>query len=58
MNAAATCVDAAKTYAVFVGPAYAIAVLVLGGMALQSWRRYRASVRALGRLQGSAQPRR
>jgi heme exporter protein CcmD len=38
-------------YAEFVWPAYAVAVAVLGGIAIQSWRRYRASVRALGRLQ-------
>jgi heme exporter protein CcmD len=38
-------------YAVFVWPAYAVAAIVLGGMALQSWRRYRASIRALNRLQ-------
>jgi heme exporter protein D len=38
-------------YAAFVWPAYAVAVLVLGGIALQSWRRYRASMRALDRLQ-------
>jgi len=38
-------------YAAFVWPAYAVAVGVLGGIAIQSWRRYRASVRALDRLQ-------
>jgi heme exporter protein D len=38
-------------YAAFVWPAYAIALIVLGGTALQSWRRYRASVRDLDRLQ-------
>jgi heme exporter protein CcmD len=38
-------------YAAFVWPAYAVAVGVLGGFAVQSWRRYRASIRALDRLQ-------
>ena len=38
-------------YAAFVWPAYAVALAVLGGMALQSWRRYRASLRDLDRLQ-------
>ena len=38
-------------YAAFVWPAYAIALLVLGGIAAQSWRRYRASLRDLDRLQ-------
>jgi len=38
-------------YAAFVWPAYAVAVGVLGGIAVQSWRRYRASVRELDRLQ-------
>jgi heme exporter protein D len=38
-------------YAAFVWPAYGVAVVVLGGMAVQSWRRYRASRRSLGRLQ-------
>jgi heme exporter protein D len=38
-------------YAAFVWPAYAVAVAVLGGIAIQSWRRYRASVRVLDRLQ-------
>jgi heme exporter protein CcmD len=51
MNAVATCLAAAKTYAAFVWPAFGIAVLVLGGIALQSWRRYRTSVRALDRLE-------
>ncbi|HEY1795007.1 MAG TPA: heme exporter protein CcmD [Stellaceae bacterium] len=38
-------------YAAFVWPAYAVALVVLGGIAIQSWRRYRASRRALDRLQ-------
>jgi len=40
-------------YAGFVWPAYAVAAAVLGGLALQSWRRYRASQDALR----SAEPR-
>jgi heme exporter protein D len=39
-------------YAAFVWPAYAIALAVLGGITAQSWQRYRASVRALRRLDG------
>jgi len=39
-------------YAAFVWPAYAIAAIVLGGITLASWRRYRASRRALKELQG------
>lgn len=38
-------------YAAFVWPAYGIAAVVLGGMALHSWRRYRASTDTLSRLQ-------
>jgi len=38
-------------YAAFIWPAYAIALAVLGGITAQSWRRYRASRRALDRLQ-------
>jgi len=38
-------------YAVFVWPAYAVALVVLGGIAAQSWRRYRASIRDLNRIQ-------
>jgi heme exporter protein D len=38
-------------YAAFVWPAYAIAAVVLGGLAIHSWRRYRASCEALARLQ-------
>jgi heme exporter protein D len=38
-------------YAAYVWPAYAVAILVLGGIAVQSWWRYRASLRDLERLQ-------
>jgi heme exporter protein D len=38
-------------YAAFVWPAYAVALVVLGGIAAQSWRRYRASLRELDLLQ-------
>jgi heme exporter protein D len=38
-------------YAVFVWSAYGIALAVLGGLSLYSWRRYRDSVVALERLQ-------
>ena len=38
-------------YAGFLWPAYAVALVVLGGIAAQSWRRYRASVREIDRLQ-------
>jgi len=38
-------------YAAFVWPAYATAAAVLGGLTLQSWRRYRASRDALARMQ-------
>jgi heme exporter protein D len=38
-------------YAAFVWPAYAIALVVLGGVTIQSWRRYQASRRALDLLQ-------
>ena len=44
-------------YAAFVWPAYAVALLVLGGIAAQSWRRYRASLRDLDRLQRSPRAR-
>ena len=37
-------------YAWFVWPAYAVALAVLGGLALHSWQRYRASCDALARL--------
>ena len=39
-------------YAGFVWPAYGVAVIVLGGLALYSWRRHRRSSAALARLQG------
>jgi heme exporter protein D len=38
-------------YAAFVWPAYGIALAVLGGFAVHSWRRYRDSVLALDQLQ-------
>lgn len=38
-------------YAGFVWPAYATALVALGGLVLVSWRRYRASLRDLDRLQ-------
>ena len=38
-------------YAAFVWPAYALTLIVLGGMALASWRRYRRSEAELARLQ-------
>ena len=38
-------------YAAFVWPAYGVALAVLGGLALHSWRRYRESALALERLQ-------
>ena len=38
-------------YAAFVWPAYGVALVVLGGLAWQSWRRYRASSNMLERLQ-------
>jgi heme exporter protein D len=41
-------------YAAFVWPAYAVALGVLGGIAVQSWRRYRGSIRELDRLQRAA----
>jgi heme exporter protein D len=44
-------------YAGFVWPAYGVALLVLGGIAAQSWRRYRASLRELDRLQRCGQRR-
>jgi heme exporter protein D len=46
MDALATYVSMGG-YAGFVWPAYGIAAAVLGGLALQSWRRYRASQGAL-----------
>ena len=41
-------------YAAFVWPAYGIAAIVLGGLGLQSWRRYRASVDTVARLQNGS----
>ncbi len=38
-------------YAVYVWPAYGLAFAVLGGLAFDSSRRYRRSVRTLDRLQ-------
>jgi heme exporter protein D len=38
-------------YAAFVWPAYAIAAIVLGGMAAHSWQRHRRSARLLAQLQ-------
>jgi heme exporter protein D len=38
-------------YAVFVWPAYGVALAVLGGLGLFSWRRYRESTVTLERLQ-------
>jgi heme exporter protein D len=41
-------------YAVYVWSAYGVALVVLGGIAGQSWRRYRNSIRELDWLQRSA----
>jgi heme exporter protein D len=38
-------------YAAFVWPAYAVACVVLGGLAWHSWRAHRVSEAALARLQ-------
>jgi heme exporter protein D len=38
-------------YAIFVWPAYGVALTVFGGLALWSWRRRRQAVLALERLQ-------
>jgi heme exporter protein D len=38
-------------YAVFVWPAYGIAAVVLGALAVHSWRRHQESARLLARLQ-------
>ena len=38
-------------YAGFVWPAYGVAAIVLGGLALVSWRRHRRSGDTLARLQ-------
>lgn len=45
-------------YAAFVWPAYAIALIVLGGMVIVSWLRYRSSRRSLDELQRHIGPRR
>jgi heme exporter protein D len=45
-------------YAAFVWPAYGVALAVLGGLAWQSWRRYRASSNTLEQLQRQFRPRR
>jgi heme exporter protein CcmD len=45
-------------HAAFVWSAYGFAVLILGGVALQSWRRYRAGMRDLDRLLQPPRPRR
>ena len=45
-------------YAAFVWPAYGIAVAVLGGITVQTWRRYRASRDALDRLERQRERRR
>jgi heme exporter protein D len=39
-------------YAAFVWPAYGLAFAVLGGLALHSWRRYRASRNTLDEIEG------
>lgn len=45
-------------YAVYVWPAYGVALAVLGGLSLQSWWRHRRSGAALARLQrgGGSEP--
>jgi heme exporter protein D len=43
-------------YAAFVWPAYGLALAVLGGLALHSWRWHRSSSAALERLQRGAGP--
>jgi heme exporter protein D len=45
-------------YAAYVWPAYGMATVVLGGLALNSWLRYRNSLRGLDRLQRRAGMRR
>lgn len=45
-------------YAGFVWPAYGVALAVLGGLALFSWRRYRESSATLERLQQDLRQRR
>jgi heme exporter protein CcmD len=44
-------------YAAFVWSAYGFALAILGGIAVQSWRRYRVSGRELDRLQPRVSPR-
>jgi heme exporter protein D len=44
-------------YAAFVWSAYGFALAILGGIAVQSWRRYRVSSRELDRLQPTVGPR-
>jgi heme exporter protein D len=58
MSAAVARFLAMGGYAVFVWPAYGVALGVLGGFALYAWRRYRASVAALDQLQPRARSRR
>jgi len=38
-------------YAGYVWPAYGVALVLLGGIAAQSWQRHRRSLRELDRLQ-------
>jgi heme exporter protein D len=38
-------------YAAFVWPAYAVALIVLGGLSWHSWRRHRTSAAVLDQLQ-------
>jgi heme exporter protein D len=45
-------------YAGFVWPAYGVALVVLTGLAVNSWWRYRQSTIALDRLQQRRRPRR
>lgn len=45
-------------YAAFVWPAYAVAMLVIGGVSWHSWRRYRASAALLDRAQRQSGQRR
>jgi heme exporter protein D len=45
-------------YAAFIWSAYGIALAVLGGLSWKSWRRYRASLTTLDRLQRESGPRR
>jgi heme exporter protein D len=45
-------------YAGFVWPAYGVALAVLGGLAIFSWRRYRDSTVTLERLQQNLRKRR